>query len=200
MAMTIAEETYINNAIGKARGAYNNAIATARRNALRTGVNPSSGKFQALENSAQYSAAAGIASAATDASFNWLKQAQAQQNFDDEMAFKQEQFDFKKDQAEKANAFNWAQFDFKKDATEAAYMREDAAAKAQADALTEENRYKAEAIRKYPIKAGMTSEELATRNQKINDYVYLRKTQSSGGKKKKFGFGGLGTSGKGLLK
>lgn len=195
MAMTIAEETYINNAIGKARGAYNNAIATARRNALRTGVNPSSGKFQALENSAQYSAAAGIASAATDASFNWLKQAQAQQNFDDEMAFRQEKFEFDKDQAAKANAFKWAQFEYAKDQDEAAYLAKEAAAKEQAADIALDNDANIAFDTQNPLKKG---EDLAVRAQARAEFVKKYKADHS--KKKKFGFGGLGTSGKGLLK
>lgn len=184
MAMTIAEQTYINNAISKARGAYNNAIATARRNALRMGVNPSSGKFQALENSAQFDAAAGIASAGTNASFDWLRQAQQQQNFDDQMAFSQEQFDFKKDQAEKANVFNWAQLDFKKDATEAAYMREDAAAKAKAEEIAEQNRNKAEFIKRNPVKKGWTEQDIKARDRAASDYAFIKSTESSSGKKR----------------
>lgn len=210
MAMTIAEETYINNAIGKARGAYNNAIATARRNALRTGVNPSSGKFQALENSAQYSAAAGIASAATDASFNWLKQAQAQQNFDDEMAFRQEKFEFDKDQAAKANALAWAQFEYKKDQDEAAYLAKEAAAKEQAKAVEEENiKKEARALADAtfdsanPLKKG----EDMNKRQAYKDNHYAmhgshfeeQARQKHRAKKQPFGVS-LGTSGKGLLK
>lgn len=210
MAMSIAEQTYINNAISKARGAYNNAIATARRNALRTGVNPSSGKFQALENSAQFDAAAGIASAATEASFNWLKQAQAQQNIDDQMAFSQEKFEFDKDQAAKANAFKWAQFEYAKDQDEAAYLAKEAAAKEQAKAVEKENiKKEARALADAafdsanPLKNG----EDMNKRQAYKDKYYAmhgshfeeQARQKHRASKLPFGVS-LGTSGKGLLK
>lgn len=98
MAMTISEQNYINDAINRARGAYNNAIETARRNAERMGLNPNSGKFSAIENAAQFDIAAATAATANEASSNWLKTAQAQANEDEAMRLKYSALDLEREQ------------------------------------------------------------------------------------------------------
>ena len=98
MAMTISEQNYINDAINRARGAYNNAIETARRNAERMGLNPNSGKFSAIENAAQFDIAAATAATANEASANWLKTAQAQANEDEAMRLKYSALDLEREQ------------------------------------------------------------------------------------------------------
>ena len=98
MAMTISEQNYINDAINRARGAYNNAIETARRNAERMGLNPNSGKFSAIENAAQFDVAAATAATANEASSNWLKTAQAQANEDEAMRLKYSALDLEREQ------------------------------------------------------------------------------------------------------
>lgn len=98
MAMTISEQNYINEAINRARGAYNNAIETSRRNAERMGLNPNSGKFSAIENAAQFDIAAATAATANEASSNWLKTAQAQANEDEAMRLKYSALDLEREQ------------------------------------------------------------------------------------------------------
>lgn len=100
MAMTISEQNYINEAINRARGAYNNAIETSRRNAERMGLNPNSGKFSAMEQSAQFATAASAATAGNEASTGWLKTAQAQANEDEAMRYKYSALDLSRDEFE----------------------------------------------------------------------------------------------------
>lgn len=100
MAMTISEQNYINEAINRARGAYNNAIETSRRNAERMGLNPNSGKFSAMEQSAQFATAASAATAGNEASTSWLKTAQAQANEDEAMRYKYSALDLSRDELE----------------------------------------------------------------------------------------------------
>lgn len=88
MALAISEENFIGNALNRARGQYDNAIDTAKRNAERMGINPNSARYQGLEQSAQYGKAAGMASAANVAGYNWLKNAQASSDTDDQMQYR----------------------------------------------------------------------------------------------------------------
>ena len=79
--MTIGQRAYEDMAVNRAKNATQNAIEAQRRQAERLGIDPSSGRWQAMENNAQLGAAAQIGAAGTQASWDWLRQAQQQNNF-----------------------------------------------------------------------------------------------------------------------
>lgn len=88
--MPISQRAYEDMAVNRVKGATQSAIEAARRQAQRMGVNPASGRYAAVEDDAQYGAAAQIAAAGTQASWDWLKNAQAQNQFEQKLALERE--------------------------------------------------------------------------------------------------------------
>ena len=84
--MPISQRSYEDMAVNRVKGTTQSALESARRQALRMGVNPNSGRYLSAENDAQYDAAAQIAAAGTQASWDWLRNAQQQRQFDAQMA------------------------------------------------------------------------------------------------------------------
>lgn len=84
--MPISQRSYEDMAVNRAKGTTQTALESARRQALRMGINPNSGRYLSAENDAQYDAAAQIAAAGTQASWDWLRNAQQQRQFDAQMA------------------------------------------------------------------------------------------------------------------
>lgn len=84
--MPISQRSYEDMAVNRVKGTTQSALESARRQALRMGVNPNSGRYLSAENDAQYDAAAQIAAAGTQASWDWLRNAQQQRRFDAQMA------------------------------------------------------------------------------------------------------------------
>lgn len=88
--MPISQRAYEDMAVNRVKGATQSAIEAARRQAQRMGVNPASGRYAAVEDDAQYGAAAQIAAAGTQASWDWLRNAQAQNQFEQKLALERE--------------------------------------------------------------------------------------------------------------
>lgn len=88
--MPISQRAYEDMAVNRVKGATQSAIEAARRQAQRMGVNPASGRYAAVEDDAQYGAAAQVAAAGTQASWNWLQNAQAQNQFEQKLALERE--------------------------------------------------------------------------------------------------------------
>ena len=84
--MPISQRSYEDMAVNRVKGTTQSALESARRQALRMGVNPNSGRYLSAENDAQYDSAAQIAAAGTQASWDWLRNAQQQRQFDAQMA------------------------------------------------------------------------------------------------------------------
>ena len=85
--MPISQKSYEDMAINRAKGTTQTALESARRQAQRMGINPNSGRYLSAENNAQYDSASQIAAAGTQASWDWLRNAQQQQQFDTQMKF-----------------------------------------------------------------------------------------------------------------
>ena len=83
--MPISQKSYEDMAINRAKGTTQTALESARRQAQRMGINPNSGRYLAAENNAQYDSASQIAAAGTQASWDWLRNAQQHRQFDAQM-------------------------------------------------------------------------------------------------------------------
>lgn len=90
--MPISQRSYEDMAVNRAKGTTQTALESARRQAQRMGINPNSGRYLATENNAQYDAAAQIAAAGTQASWDWLRNAQQQKNLETQMQWEREKF------------------------------------------------------------------------------------------------------------
>ena len=90
--MPISQRSYEDMAVNRAKGTTQTALESARRQAQRMGINPNSGRYLAAENNAQYDAAAQIAAAGTQASWDWLRNAQQQKNLETQMQWEREKF------------------------------------------------------------------------------------------------------------
>lgn len=132
MAMVNSERTYIENAIERARGGYDAALGSAKRDLLRMGINPNSGKYAALTQAAGLKKAAGLAATANDASYNWLQEAQDQYN-------KDKQLDYQYDALAQARLLKEAEMAFNEDKFIAEQKRDEKEAQAIADGLKENN-------------------------------------------------------------
>lgn len=107
MAMAIDYNSYITNAIKGTNGAYQAKTGAMQRDAFKKGINVNSGTYNALQRDMALGAAANTAAAANDASFNWLKQAQAQANQD-------KAYQLKAEQTARENERYWNNFNYSK--------------------------------------------------------------------------------------
>lgn len=136
LAMTIGQRAYEDMAVNRAKNATQNAIDAQRRQAERLGIDPSSGRWQAMENNAQLGAAAQIGAAGTQASWDWLRQAQQQNNFDLNYQLQKRGLDLRQQEMDNANYWRAKAWKMKEDDAEAqAEAQEKAQAETQAEAM-----------------------------------------------------------------
>lgn len=119
LAMTIGQRAYEDMAVNRAKNATQNAIEAQRRQAERLGIDPSSGRWQAMENNAQLGAAAQIGAAGTQASWDWLRQAQQQNNFNLNYQLQKRGLDLRQQDMNNANYWRAKAWKMKEDDAEA---------------------------------------------------------------------------------
>lgn len=132
LAMTIGQRAYEDMAVNRAKNATQNAIEAQRRQAERLGIDPSSGRWQAMENNAQLGAAAQIGAAGTQASWDWLRQAQQQNNFNLNYQLQKRGLDLRQQDMNNANYWRAKAWKMKEDDAQA---QAEAQEKAQAETM-----------------------------------------------------------------